>query len=129
VDDEPDTRDFLQAAMSHYGAIVTVAASAAEALSLLTQPRDAAPASWQPDALVSDIGMPDEDGYTFIRKVRSLDAAQGTFLPALALTAYATDDDRQQALTSGFQMHLAKPIDPAAIAQAILALVNRTATQ
>ncbi|XHX80994.1 MAG: PAS domain S-box protein [Stenomitos frigidus ULC029] len=129
VDDEPDTRDFLQAAMSHYGAIVTVAASAAEALSLLTQPLDAAPASWKPDALVSDIGMPDEDGYTFIRKVRSLDAAQGTFLPALALTAYATDDDRQQALTSGFQVHLAKPIDPAAIAQAILALVNRTATQ
>ncbi|MBD2034925.1 PAS domain S-box protein [Leptolyngbya sp. FACHB-321] len=128
VDDEPDTRDFLQAAMSHYGAIVTVAASAAEALSLLTQPLDAAPASWKPDALVSDIGMPDEDGYTFIRKVRSLDAAQGTFLPALALTAYATDDDRQQALTSGFQMHLAKPIDPAAIAQAVLALVNRTAT-
>ncbi len=128
VDDEPDTRDFLQAAMSHHGAIVTVAASAAEALSLLTQPLDAALASWKPDVLVSDIGMPDEDGYTFIRKVRSLDAAQGTFLPALALTAYATDDDRQQALTSGFQMHLAKPIDPAAIAQAVLALVNRTTT-
>lgn len=128
VDDEPDTQDFLQAALSHYGAIVTVAASAAEALSLLTQPLDTT-AHWKPDALVSDIGMPDEDGYTFIRKVRSLDAAQGTFLPALALTAYATDDDRQQALTSGFQMHLAKPIDPAAIAQAILALVNRTATQ
>jgi CheY-like chemotaxis protein len=114
--------------MSHYGAIVTVATSAAEALSLLTQPLDTT-ANWKPDALVSDIGMPDEDGYTFIRKVRSLDAAQGTFLPALALTAYATDDDRQQALTSGFQMHLAKPIDPAAIAQAVLALVNRTATQ
>lgn len=126
VDDELDTRDFLQAAMSHYGAIVTVAASAAEALSLLTQPLDTATVSWKPDVLVSDIGMPDEDGYMFIRKVRSLDAAQGTFLPALALTAYATDDDRQQALTSGFQMHLAKPLEPAVLAQAVLALVNRT---
>lgn len=129
VDDDPDTRTFLQTAILDYGAIVTVAASTAEALSLLSQlPPDATTKSWV-DVLVSDIGMPDEDGYTLIRKVRSLGTAQGTFLPAIALTAYATEEDSHQALTSGFQLHLAKPIEPAAVAHAILELVKRTATR
>jgi CheY-like chemotaxis protein len=81
------------------------------------------------DVLVSDIAMPDEDGYCLIRKVRGLAAGEGGDLPAVALTAYARDEDRQRALAAGFQSHLAKPVEPADLAQAIADLapaVNRS---
>jgi signal transduction histidine kinase/CheY-like chemotaxis protein len=104
VDDEKDTREFLQVALEQYGATVFSAASAAEAWHLLQ--------TQQPDILLSDVGMPDEDGFTLIRRIRSLPPDQGGKIPAAALTAYAREGDRLQALTAGFQMHIPKPIEP-----------------
>ena len=103
VDDETDTRELLSIILKQYGAKVTAAASAAEALLSLEQSK--------PDVLVSDIGMPGEDGYALIRAYRAREAERGGHLPAVALTAYATESDRQQALEAGFQMHVPKPVE------------------
>jgi CheY-like chemotaxis protein len=100
------------------------AASAREAVDRLT---GAAAAGVPFDVLVSDIGMPDEDGYMLIRQVRTLPPDAGGAIPALALTAYARPEDRQQALRNGFQSHLAKPAGSADLAAAVAALVRRTA--
>ena len=81
------------------------AGSAADALRLLNEER--------PDVLVSDIGMPGEDGYALIRQVRALGADQGGAMPAVALTAYARAEDRMKAILAGFQMHVSKPVEPA----------------
>jgi CheY-like chemotaxis protein len=102
VDDDPDTRDLLRFMLEDEGAIVTVAHNAKEALSLLETER--------PRLLVSDVAMPEMDGFELIGLVRQL--PQGEGLPAIALTAYARDEDRQQALRSGFNDYLTKPIDP-----------------
>ncbi|HYO91704.1 MAG TPA: response regulator, partial [Pyrinomonadaceae bacterium] len=99
-----------------YGAKVLTASSVQDALELLRRERI--------DVLVSDIGMPFEDGYDLIRKVRSLSANEGGSLPALALTAYADERDRQRALDSGFQQHLSKPIEPTELIAAVSNLVN-----
>jgi CheY-like chemotaxis protein len=80
---------------------------------------------WKPDILMSDIGMPDEDGYSLIRKVRSLSAESGGRTPAAALTAYARDDDRDQALAAGFQMHVAKPIGSKELIATVASLAGR----
>jgi CheY-like chemotaxis protein len=77
------------------------------------------------DVLVSDIGMPDEDGYELIRKVRALPRDNGGNIPAIALTGYATARDREQALQAGYQSHLAKPVEPAELVQAIVAVTQR----
>jgi CheY-like chemotaxis protein len=74
--------------------------------------------------LVSDIGMPTEDGYTFIRRVRTLKREQSAKIPAIALTAYAGESDRHQALSAGFQKHLPKPIEPAELAAAVASLLD-----
>jgi len=104
VDDEPDARELIQSVLESCGAVVTTAASAAEALErLLASP---------PDVIVSDIGMPHEDGHALIRRIRALPPAQGGRIPAVALTAYARMEDRMQALASGFTSYAAKPIDP-----------------
>ncbi|MGB5961094.1 MAG: response regulator [Coleofasciculaceae cyanobacterium] len=103
VEDEADARDLLTTILEQNGAQVTAASSATTALSLLLQSRF--------DLLISDIGMPNVDGYTFIGKVRELDAPQ-RFIPALALTAYASKSDYQLAIEAGFQIHLSKPFDP-----------------
>ncbi|MCA1643726.1 MAG: response regulator [Acidobacteria bacterium] len=100
VDDEADTRDWIAAVLRRNGAAVRSCASAAEALRLLE--------AWEPDALVSDIGMPREDGYSLIKKVRKSGA--GSRVPAVALTAYASGEDRERALAAGFQEHLVKPV-------------------
>ena len=105
VDDDLDTLQILQAILSRCGAEVRLAASVPDALAALQ--------GWRPDLLISDLGMPDEDGYTLLRKVRALDANQGGNIPAVALTAYARVEDRVRALAAGFQMHVAKPIEPA----------------
>ncbi len=118
VDDEADARELLIAALAEYGAQVTVRAFADEALEALAQ--------LQPDVLVSDIGMPKEDGYSLIRKVRALDAEPVRGIPAVALTAYARAEDRTQALLAGFQLHVPKPVDPAELAVAIANLAGRT---
>jgi PAS domain S-box-containing protein len=104
VDDEPDARDLLAQILSQAGAEVTVVESADEALEALRR--------WRPDVLVSDIGMPGDDGYVLIRKVRALGAEQGGQVRALALTAYARSEDRALALEAGFHTHIAKPVDP-----------------
>jgi PAS domain S-box-containing protein len=104
VEDEADTRDLLSAALGHSGALVEAAASAEEALDALRRRR--------PDVLVCDIGMPGEDGYALLARVRDLTAEEGGLVPAVALTAYARADDRSRALAAGYQVHLAKPVDP-----------------
>jgi signal transduction histidine kinase/DNA-binding response OmpR family regulator len=123
VDDEADARDFLSAMLGQGGADVKAASSAAEVLDLLA----AAPPEELPDVLVSDIGMPIEDGYALIRQVRSLPPAQGGQTKAIALTAYARFEDRMRALASGFQMHVAKPVEPAELTMVILSLMGRPA--
>ncbi len=104
VDDEADTRNFLSFMFEEYGAITTAVASVDEALAVLEQAK--------PDILISDIGMSEQDGYTLIRKLRSLEPEKGGCIPAIALTAYTREEDRLEALSAGFQQHLSKPIDP-----------------
>jgi CheY-like chemotaxis protein len=117
VDDEPDTRELLKAGLENCGANVTVAGSAAEAFVTL--------ASQIPDVIISDIGMPDEDGYDLIRKLRSMPADQGGSVPAIALTAYARVEDRLRALRSGYQMHVPKPVELAELVAVADSLVKR----
>ena len=104
VDDDADARDLLAQILGQAGAVVTVAASADEALDVLRR--------WRPDVLVSDIGMPGDDGYVLIRKVRALGFEEGGQVRAVALTAYARSEDRVLALEAGFHTHIAKPVDP-----------------
>jgi PAS domain S-box-containing protein len=104
VDDEADARDLLAEILGRAGAEVVVVASADEALETLRR--------WRPDVLVSDIGMPGDDGYVLIRKVRALGSQEGGQVRALALTAYARSEDRVLALEAGFHTHIAKPVDP-----------------
>jgi PAS domain S-box-containing protein len=118
VDDEVDFRDLVTTMMGHYGAVVKVAASAGEALAFLED--------WKPDVLVADIGMPDEDGYGLIRKVRALSADRGGSTPAVALTAYTRAEDRQRALSAGYHIHLAKPITGPELAAAVANVASRT---
>ena len=120
LDDEADTRELLATALEQHSARVTCVASVPEALEALD--RD----SFQ--VLISDIGMPGEDGYSMIRKVRARGPERGGNLPSVALTAYARTDDRVRALSAGFQMHLSKPIDPAELVATIAALVGRQGT-
>jgi signal transduction histidine kinase/ActR/RegA family two-component response regulator len=117
VDDEADAREVLGVMLRRCSADVRIAASVAEAFALLPQ--------WRPDVLVSDIGMPGEDGYALIRKLRLLPPEQGGRIPALALTAHASTQDRDRALAAGYQNHLAKPIKGAMLASAVAALVSR----
>jgi PAS domain S-box-containing protein len=114
VDDDNDTREFLAFLLEESGAVVRAAASASEALQSLKQA--------EVDILLSDIGMPGMDGYTLIATVRSLEQCQT--LPAIALTAYASDGDKQRAIAAGFQNHIPKPIDPTQLIAAILQLAQ-----
>jgi PAS domain S-box-containing protein len=111
VDDEADARDVVSAILERAGAEVAAAASAGEALDMLTR--------WGAEVLVSDIGMPDEDGYALIKKVRNLGSDKHGDIPAVALTANARTEDRSTTLAAGFQMHIAKPVDPAELTQVI----------
>lgn len=119
VDDEVDTREFLVTAVEMCGAEVIAVSSAIEAIEVISQHRF--------DVLVSDIGMPGEDGYSLIRKVRMLPKEQGGDIPAVALTAYAREEDRMRSLSQGFQMHLSKPVEPDKLATMIASLVKKTA--
>ncbi len=116
VDDERDARFFLEKSLLLFGARVRSAASAAQALQLIENE--------VPDLLISDIGMPGEDGYSLIKRVRHLPAARGGELPALALTAYARAEDRDLALSCGYQNHLAKPVAPADLVAALARLLE-----
>jgi len=111
VDDDRDSRELVTATLGYYGADVTAAESAAEAVALLPQVR--------PDVLLSDIGMSGEDGYSFLRRVRALPPDRGGAVPAVAITAYAGAGDRARALAAGFQLHIAKPFDPIELARTV----------
>jgi PAS domain S-box-containing protein len=115
VEDEPDARELLLLTLEFSGAQVEAVTSARQALESLPV--------FKPDVLLSDIGLPVESGYELIRKVRSLPSAAGR-IPAVALTAFATEKDRQLAISAGFQMHLAKPVDPDVLIEAIEHLTN-----
>jgi PAS domain S-box-containing protein len=112
VDDEPDARMLLTTLFQQCGAEVRTCSSTSEAIALLDE--------YEPDVLVSDIGMPEEDGYALIRRVREL----GKRIPAVALTAFARTEDRYQALAAGYNMHVPKPVEPAELALVISRLVN-----
>ncbi|MCX7178216.1 MAG: response regulator, partial [Proteobacteria bacterium] len=103
VDDEPDSREFMRRVLEDQGANVRVADSAASAFELMKTGRF--------DVLVSDIGMPGEDGYSLIRRVRALSDSEGGRIPAIAVTAYARVEDKAASLLAGFNHHLAKPIN------------------
>ncbi|HEX8846467.1 MAG TPA: PAS domain S-box protein [Pyrinomonadaceae bacterium] len=117
VDDEPDTRELLKVGLGQCGADVIVAGSAAEALEAMR--------SSGPDLLISDIGMPEEDGYDLIRRVRALPDESRRRVPAIALTAYARVEDRMQALRAGYQMHVPKPVELAELVAVAASLVER----
>ncbi|MEH1898599.1 MAG: response regulator [Nostoc sp.] len=116
VDDDRDSREFIAFLLEQYGVQVTEAQSATEALSSLGQAKF--------DLLISDIGMPDMDGYTLIRQIRKQSPEQSGEIPAIALTAYAGEIDRQLALTAGFQQHISKPIELEVLMRAILTILR-----
>ncbi|HKO36686.1 MAG TPA: response regulator [Pyrinomonadaceae bacterium] len=116
VDDEPDSRELLMTILTNCGSDVRCSDSAETAMQEFNV--------WNPDLLVSDIGMPIEDGYSLIRRVRNL-ASHHARIPAVALTAYATDEDRSQALSAGFQMHVPKPIEPESFVTSIASVLGR----
>ncbi|MBK1990663.1 PAS domain S-box protein [Sphaerospermopsis aphanizomenoides BCCUSP55] len=118
VDDEADARHLLTTILGQYGAQAMAVASVPAAMTAISQ--------FHPDILISDIGMPQEDGYTLIRKVRSLPSHQGGKIPAVAVTAYARAEDRTQALLAGFQLHIPKPVNPAELAAVVANLAGRT---
>jgi CheY-like chemotaxis protein len=113
VDDEPDARELLRQVLADCGAEVLTAGGAAEALALLRE---------RPQLLVSDIGMPDADGYELLKQVRAL----GERLPAIALTAFARSEDRTRALRAGFLVHVSKPVEPAELVATVAAVAGRT---
>ena len=117
VDDEADTCELLRALLTKCGAEVAAARSAAEAFELFRQV--------QPDVVVSDIGMPGEDGYELMRRLRALPKDKGGNVPAVALTAYARVEDRMKALKAGYQMHVAKPIELGELVAIVASLGDR----
>jgi CheY-like chemotaxis protein len=116
VDDNADGRALTSLVLTQAGASVNAVASVGEALQALEAER--------PDVLVSDFGLPDEDGYALIRHIRQHEAEHGGFLPAVALTGYARAEDRARVLAAGFQAHLPKPVDPVELTAAIAAMTH-----
>jgi len=119
VDDEADVRELMLTALERAGATVTAVESARNALDVLNRA--------DVDVLLADIAMPGQDGYDLIKAVRALPAARAAHVPAAAVTACARDDERQRALAAGFQMHVAKPLEPAALVQAVATLAQQSA--
>ena len=117
VDDDPDAREVVATILKQCEAEVKTAASASEALDILTD--------WQPHVLISDIEMPETNGYGLIQKVRALEPEAGGRVPAVALTAYTRIEDRLRALAAGFQMHVPKPVDPAELVTIVASLGGR----
>ncbi|MEH2081367.1 MAG: ATP-binding protein [Nostoc sp.] len=116
VDDDTDSRDFVAFVLEQNGAFVMAVSSADEALQTLAEVK--------PDVLVSDISMPDMDGYMLIHEVRTQTPEQGGQIPAIALTAFARNYDHEKALKAGFQMHLSKPLNPEKLIAAIIKLME-----
>ena len=119
VEDDPDAREIIVRSVTDVGATVTAVASAAEALTML---RDGT----ETDVVVTDIGMPGDDGYAFLRELRKLPGDRGGLLPAIAVTAYATTEDRKRALREGFVAHIGKPFAPVTLISTITRSLNPT---
>ncbi|WP_199295934.1 response regulator [Trichocoleus sp. FACHB-591] len=119
VDDQVDTLEVLKFVLERYGAEVQTVGSARAALTTLSEN------SSSYDVLICDIGMPQEDGYWLIQQVRSLSPENGGQIPAIALTAYTREEERQRAIDAGFQRHVAKPIEPVQLTEFIADLVRR----
>jgi PAS domain S-box-containing protein len=117
VDDEPEAREIVSAILGEAGAEVATAANAGQAIDLVIR--------WKPNVLISDIGMPNEDGYELIRKVRALSPENGGQIPAVALTAFARTQDRLKVLSAGYQMHVPKPVEPVELATVVASLAKR----
>src|SRR6185295_13800309 len=118
IDDQADSRDLIQRVLAGCDANVITVGTAAEALRAVETER--------PDVLVSDIGMPDVDGYELLRRVRALGHARGGRVPAIALTAFARSEDRTRALRAGFLVHVSKPVEPAELIATVASVVGRT---
>jgi CheY-like chemotaxis protein len=116
VDDEPDARELVAYVLESCGMEVRLAGSAAEALGVLV--------TFTPTVVISDIGMPEEDGYFLIRAIRTLPAENVKNVPAIALTAFARNEDRTKALVEGFNVHMAKPVEPSALVNAVVDLAR-----
>jgi PAS domain S-box-containing protein len=117
VDDDLEALLLLSTALTHNGAYVKTASSAEEGFTHVKE--------WRPDVIVSDIGMPSEDGYSFIKQVRAWSNNDGGSIPAVALTAYASANDRMKAIDSGYQIHLSKPVEPLELIAAVAGLTGR----
>ena len=117
VDDEPDSRELVATILKRCGGEVRCSKSAAEAIRAFKE--------WHPDLLISDIAMPNEDGFILLKKLRSLKSKRAKQIPAVALSAYASDEDRSLALEKGFQLHLPKPIEPDHLVTSIAAALGR----
>ncbi len=124
VDDDADSRQLVAFVLEQHGAAVTTATAAADVLAALRN----APAHQRPELLLSDINMPDTDGYTLLRQIRALSPEQGGQTPAIALTAYARAEDRTQALLAGFQVYLPKPVSPEELVKVVAQLAGRLAS-
>ena len=121
VDDEADARELVAIVLRSHGADVTTAASAEQALAALS--------TGAPQLMISDIGMPDVDGYELMRRVRTMAGARGASIPAIALTAYSREQDRRLALEAGFQTHVAKPVEPTELVRVVTSLVQFVSQQ
>ena len=119
VDDEADSRELVATVLTRSGGEVRCSQSAADALEAFKE--------WQPDLLISDLAMPNEDGYSLLRKIRRLRSKRAKEIPAVALSAYASDEDRAISLAKGFQMHLPKPIEPDKLVTSVAEVVGRDA--
>ena len=121
VDDDPDARELVAHFLEGCGMKVDLAGSAEEALTHLT--------SNSPDVIISDIGMPEHDGYYLIRNIRTLDSADKRSIPAIALTAFTRNEDRTRALVEGFNLHMPKPVEPSVLVRAVADLAVRLRPQ
>ncbi|MGA9769105.1 MAG: PAS domain S-box protein [Blastocatellia bacterium] len=120
VDDEPESLLLLSTVLTQSGAYIKTATTAEEGFARIKE--------WRPDVIVSDIGLPGEDGYSFMTRVKAWMRESGTWIPAVALTAYARAEDRMKALASGYQIHVPKPVEPAEIITVLVSLIDRPAT-
>jgi CheY-like chemotaxis protein len=118
IDDEPDARDLVMSVLVDAGAEVITASSAVAGLALVR--------SEHPDVIVSDIGMPDRDGYDFIRDVRGLSPSEGGRTPSVALTAFARSEDRTRAMLAGYHVHVSKPIEPQELVATVRSLTRNS---
>lgn len=117
VDDDTDTLELLEFMLSDCGALVRAVKNAIEALQVFTE--------WRPDIVLSDIGMPEMDGYMLVQAIRKMPTHQGGSVPVIALTAYAGDSNREKVLAAGFQEHIAKPVEPADLVALVVSLAGR----